>query len=91
MQVLGRNFKFAAEGSIYGFNSEAVSIRKTEKPDLRILGPERSYEENTNLDILLASNSRSDRFIIYYNTEKTAEELETLYYDIFTEGYNFVK
>ena len=90
VKKLNRNYKFAAEGSIYGFSSEVINFSKTEKPDLRILGPDKSYEENTNMDILLVSNSRMDKFVIFYNTDKSEKELETAYYDIFTEGYNFI-
>ena len=90
VKKLNRNYKFAAEGSIYGFSSEVINFSKTEKPDLRILGPDKSYEENTNMDILLVSNSRMDKFVIFYNIDKSEKELETAYYDIFTEGYNFI-
>ena len=90
VKKLNRNYKFAAEGSIYGFNSEVINFSKTEKPDLRILGPGKSYEENINMDMLLVSNSRMDKFVIFYNTDKSEKELETAYYDIFTEGYNFI-
>jgi hypothetical protein len=90
VKKLNRNYKFAAEGSIYGFSSEVINFSKTEKPDLRILGPDKSYEENINKDMLLVSNSRMDKFVIFYNTDKSEKELETAYYDIFAEGYNFI-
>ena len=90
VKKLNRNYKFAAEGSIYGFSSEVINFSKTEKPDLRILGPDKSYEENINKDMLLVSNSRMDKFVIFYNIDKSEKELETAYYDIFTEGYNFI-